>query len=101
MVDRNGLHFTKNRRYTVKSGYQLERVYPNKEKPPDVFGPTIDLLKAFWFEYAVPSKNKTFLMEIGVRVYRQLRKIYRSGEYKETYVVPDVGLQRIDKPCVL
>ena len=32
MVDRDEWYFTKNGRYTVKSGYKLERVYPDKEK---------------------------------------------------------------------
>ena len=32
MVDRDEWHFTKNGKYTVKSGYQVERVYRDKEK---------------------------------------------------------------------
>ena len=47
MVDRYGWHFTQNGKYTVKSGYQIERVYPDKEKTPILVGPTIDILKAF------------------------------------------------------
>ncbi|CAN6986981.1 unnamed protein product, partial [Brassica rapa subsp. trilocularis] len=34
MVDRAGWHFTNNGRYTVKSGYQVERVYPDRERSP-------------------------------------------------------------------
>ena len=30
-VDRYGWHFTNKGKYTVKSGYQVERVYPDKE----------------------------------------------------------------------
>ena len=47
MVDRYGWHFTQNGKYMVKSGYQIERVYPDKEKTPILVGPTIDILKAF------------------------------------------------------
>ena len=47
MVDRDRWHFTHNRKYTVKSGYQIEQIYPDREKPPLLFGPTVDALKAF------------------------------------------------------
>ena len=47
MADKDGWHFTNNGKYTVKSGYQVERIYSDKEKPPLVFGPTMDALKAY------------------------------------------------------
>lgn len=56
MVDRDGLQFTKNGRYTVKSGYQFERVYLDKEKSPDLFGLNVDLLKAFYWKVQCPPK---------------------------------------------
>ena len=61
MVDKDGWHFTENGKYTVKSGYQVERVYPDKEKPQEYVGPTIDLLKAFWWKVKCPPKIKHFL----------------------------------------
>ena len=64
MVDRDVWHFTKNGRYTVKSGCQLERVYPDKEKPPDVFGPTFGLLKAHCWKVRRPPKIKHFLWQL-------------------------------------
>ena len=41
MVDKDGWHFTKNGKYTVKSSYQVEMVYPDKEKPPILVGPQL------------------------------------------------------------
>ena len=53
MVDRNGWHFIHNVKYTVKSGYQVERVYPDRERQPLIFGPTVDVLKAFCWNMKV------------------------------------------------
>ena len=46
MEDRNGWHFTNNGKYTVQSGYQVERIYPDKERPPEFYGPNVDIHKA-------------------------------------------------------
>ena len=60
--DRNGWHFTyNNEKYSVKSGYQVERVYPDKKKSPDFYGPTVDILKSFCWEVWCPSKIKHIL----------------------------------------
>ena len=64
MEDRNGWHFTKNGKYSVKSGYQVERVYPDKENPPDFIGSTVDLLKAFCWEVRCPPKIRHFLWQL-------------------------------------
>ena len=64
MVDRDGWHFTNNGKYTVKSGYQIERVYPDRERPPLMFGPTVDALKAFCWKIRCPPKLKHFLWQI-------------------------------------
>ena len=47
LADRDGCHFTNNGKYTVKSGYEIERVYPDREIPPLMLGPTVDALKVF------------------------------------------------------
>ena len=64
MEDRYGWHFTNNGRYSVQSGYQVERVYPDKEKPPEFYGPTVDILKAFCWKVRCPPKIKHFLWQI-------------------------------------
>ena len=47
MVDRDGWHLKENGKYTVKSGYQVEQVYPDKDAPPVMYGPSVDMLKAY------------------------------------------------------
>ena len=64
MVDRDGWHFTNNGRYTIKSGYQIERVCPDRERPPLVFGLTVDALKAFCWKIRCPPKMKHFLWQL-------------------------------------
>ena len=64
MVDIYGWHFTQNEKYTVKSGYQIERVYSDKEKPPILIGPTIDVLKAFCWKIQCLPKIKHFLWQL-------------------------------------
>ena len=81
MVDRDGCHFTNNEKYTVKSGYQVERVYPDKAKPPLIFGPTVDVLKAFCWKIRCPPKMKHFLWQlvtgcIAVKKILQARGIH-------------------------
>lgn len=49
------------KKYTVKSGYQMKRVYPDKCEPRVVYGPTVDLSKAFCWIVKCPPKIKHFL----------------------------------------
>ena len=83
MEDRNGWYFTNNGKYTVKSGYQVERVYPDKEKPSDFYGPTVDPLKAFCWEVRCPPKLKHFLWQLVsgcIAVMKNLRGRGIQGE---------------------
>ena len=64
MVDRDGWHFTNNRKHTVKSGYQIERIYQDRERPPLMLGPTVDALKAFCWKIRCPPKLKHFLWQL-------------------------------------
>ena len=72
-VDRDGWHFTNNGKYMVKSGYQKEQVYPNRERTLPEFGPSVAPLKAFCWKVRCPPKVKHFFMAIGIRMW--LRKI--------------------------
>ena len=60
-IDRDGWHFTKIGKYTVKSGYQVERIYPDRARPPSMIGPTVNVLKAYCWKIKCPPKLKHFL----------------------------------------
>ncbi|KAL0734165.1 hypothetical protein Bca4012_010375 [Brassica carinata] len=62
--DRDGWHFTKNGKYTVKSRYQIEWVYPDREKQPEILEPTVDSLKAYCWKVRCPPKMKHFLWQL-------------------------------------
>ena len=64
MADREGWHFTNNENYTVKSGYQVEQVYPDKEKLPEFYGPTVDILKVFCWKVRCLPNIKHFLWQL-------------------------------------
>ena len=64
MEDRNGWHFTNNMKYTVQSGYQIKRIYPDKEKPPEFYGPNVDIRKAFCWKVKCPQKLQHFLWQL-------------------------------------
>ena len=83
MVDRDGWYFTNNRKYTVRSRYQVERVYQDKDKPQEFFGPTVDNLKAFCLKVRCPPKIKHFPWQlvsecIAVKKNLQTREIQRD-----------------------
>ena len=42
----------------------MEQVYPDKEKPLKVFGPIVDILKAFCWSVRCPPKIKHFLLQL-------------------------------------
>ena len=64
MVDKEGWHFTNNGKFTVKSGYQVERIYPDRERSPVLLGPTVDVLKAYCWKLRCPPKIKHFLWQL-------------------------------------
>ena len=64
MADRYGWHFTNNGKFTVKSGYQVERIYPDRDRLPLFIGPTVDVIKAFCWKIRCPPKIKHFLWQL-------------------------------------
>lgn len=64
MVDRDGWYFTQNGKYTVKSCYQVERVYLDQCKQPAMYGSTVDILKVFCWKVRYPPKMKHFLWQL-------------------------------------
>ena len=93
MGDRDGLYVTNNGKYTVKSAYQVERVYPDREKQTSVFGPTIDILKVFCSKVRCPPKIQHFLWQL-VSGCIAVKKMCKREDYKGIYVVLDEELQR-------
>ena len=79
MVDRDEWYFTNNGKHTVKLGYQVELLYPEREKPPLMFGPTVDVLKAFCWKIRCPPKIKHF-MAIGDEVYNSQDESATAGD---------------------
>ena len=60
IVDRDGWHFSNNGKYTIKSGYKVEMIYPDRGRPPLLFGPTVDVLNTFCSKTRCPPKIKYF-----------------------------------------
>ena len=60
----DGWHSTNNERYTVKFGYQVERVYPDTERMLPEYGPSLSPLKAFGWQAHCPLKIKHFLWQL-------------------------------------
>ena len=81
MMDMDGWHFTENEKYSVKSGYQVQRDYPDKEKPQELYGSTVDLLKAFRWKVKCPPKIK-HLVSGCIAVKKNLKVRGIQGEIR-------------------
>ena len=84
MLDKDGWHFTKNGKYTVKSGYQAEQVYPDKIRPPLLIGPTVDVLKAFCWKIRCPPKLKHFLWQLVTGCIAVKKNLHARGIQGDT-----------------
>lgn len=81
--DRNGWNLTTNGKYTVKSGYEVERVYPDRESIPLMYGPSVTPLKAFCWKLRCPPKLKHFLWQLltgCIAVKKNLRSRGMQGD---------------------
>lgn len=84
MVDRDGWHFTNNGRYSVKSGYQVERAYPDREEPLKLYGPNVNSLKAFSWKIKCPPKMKHFLWQIVTGCMSVTKNLRARGFHGDT-----------------
>ena len=84
MEDRNGWHFTNNGKCTVQSGYQVERIYPNKEKPPELYGPNVDILKALCWKVKCPPKLRHFLWQLLTGCIAVTKNLKSRGIQRDT-----------------
>ena len=100
MADKNGWHFTKNGKYTVQLGYQIERIYPDKEKPPELYGPHVDILKAFFLESEVSPEAKAFSMVIGVWLYRGNEKSESERDTRRSLLCQVWRFGGINQSCI-
>ena len=72
----------------------------NRERPPLLIGPTVDVLKAFCWKIRCPPKLKTFPMVISDRMYSSEEECTSEGDARG-YLLCKMWSQRgIDKPCV-
>ena len=61
----------------------MERIYPDRERPPLLMGPTVDVLKAFCWKIRCPPKIKHFLWQLVsgcVAVKKNLKARGLQGE---------------------
>ena len=84
MEDRNGWHFTNNGKYTIQSGYQVEMIYPDREKPPEFYGPNVDVLKAFCWKVKCSSKLRHFLWQLLTGCIAVTKNLKARGIQEDT-----------------
>ena len=83
MEDMNDWYFTNNGRYTVQSEYQVERIYPDNEKPPEFCGPNVDTLKVFCWKVKCLPKLRYFpwqLLTCCIAVTKNLKSRGIQGD---------------------
>ena len=79
MADRDEWYFTNNGKFTVKSDYQLERIYPDRDILLLFIGPTVDVLKVFCWKIRCPPKIKYFLWQLISRCVAARRICRHEG----------------------
>ena len=86
-VDRDGWHFTKSRIYTVKSRYQVERVYPDSGRTLLEYGPSVLPLKAHCWKIRCPPKIEYFLWQLVTRCIAMKKNLRSRGIHEDTTYV--------------
>ena len=74
---KDGRHFTQSGKYTVKSGYKVKHLYPNRARSPTVSGLDTKALWAHLWTIKHPPKLKYFIWKI-VSGSLSMRKNIRS-----------------------
>ena len=100
IIDRDGWHFIKNKKYTVKSGYQVEKIYPYIEKSLPINGLDVTVLKVFCWKIKCHPKLSIFMVN-NIMMY--LSKGQSSGERNSREYTMFTMWRRsgINKSCVL
>lgn len=63
-LDTYGWNFTQSGKYSVKSGFKTESLYPYRGQQTISFGPSIKHLLVFFWELKCPAKLKHFVWQI-------------------------------------
>lgn len=79
IADRDGWNFTNNGRYTVTSGYQVERVYLDGERMLLEYRPSFSPLKDFCWKVRCPPKMKHFLWQLVSGYIAVKKKLQARG----------------------
>ena len=62
----------------VKCAYQVEQVYPDRERTSTEFSPSIAPLKAFCWKV----RDETFFMTIGIKMHSSYENFKSKGNTK-------------------
>ena len=82
-------------------GYQVERVYPDRERTLPEYGPSVSPLKAFCWKVRRPPKMKHFLWQVVSRCNAVKKNIRARGLQGDTICARCGGTWGIHKSCVL
>ena len=98
--DRDGWHFTKSGRYTVKSGYQVKQVYPDSGWTLPEYGPSVLPLKVHCWKVPCTSKIKHFLATSNM-MYSGKEKFTLTGNPWGHNLCTMWSIRRVHKSCVI
>ena len=79
-IDQDGWNFTKNGKYIIKSGYQVERVYPDMKKNESDIWTKRYFPEGTCLESKMLTKDDTLLMENSIRMSITKEKFVDKGD---------------------